>query len=80
MIIKTFDMFLRTLRILFGIFVYPVVTARACGFLNIKRQPNGGILDIKIIFMEEKEHLCNWESRECKHPKIKDKRFILLLF
>ena len=43
---------------------------------------NGGILDIKIIFMEQKEHLlCNWESRECKHPKIiKGKRFILLLF
>ena len=82
LIMKTFDMFLRTLRILFGIFVYPVVTARACGFLNIKRQPNGGILDIKILFMEQKEHLlCNWESRECKHPKIiKGKLFILLLF
>ena len=42
------------------------------------RQPNGGILDIKIIFMEQKEHLlCNWESRECKHLKIiKGKRFI----
>ena len=39
--------FLRTLRILFGIFVCPVVTARACGFLNIMCQPNGGILDIK---------------------------------
>ena len=79
---KTFDMFLRTLRILFGIWVRPVVTARACGLLNIERQPNGGILDIKIIFMEQKEHLlCNWESRECKHPKIiKDKQFILLLF
>ena len=47
-----------------------------------KRQPNGGILDIKIIFIEQKEHLlCNWESRECKHPKIiKGKWFILLLF
>ena len=33
----------------------------------------------KIIFMEQKEHLlCNWESREYKHPKIiKGKRFIL---
>ena len=74
-------MFLWTLRILFGIFVCDVVTARACGFLNITRQTNGGILDIKINFMEQKEHLlCNWESRECKHPKIKGKRFILLLF
>ena len=64
-------MFLRPLRILFGIFVCDVVTARACGFLNITRQTNGGILDIKTIFMEQKEHLlCNWESRECKHPKI----------
>ena len=73
-------MFLRTLRILFGIFVCLVVTARACGFLNITRQPNGGILGIKIIFMEQKEHLCNWESRD-KHLKIiKGKRFILLLF
>ena len=28
--------------------------------------------------MEQKEHLlCNWESRECKHPKIiKGKQFI----
>ena len=57
-------MFLWTLWILFGIFVLDVVTARACGFLNITRQTNGGILDIKIIFMEQKEHLCNWESRE----------------
>ena len=74
-------MFLWTLRILFGIFVCDVVTARACGFLNITRQTNGGILDIKIIFMEQKEHLlCNWESRECKHLKIKGKRLILLLF
>ena len=72
-------MFLRTLWILFGIFICPVVTARACGFLNKMRQPNGGILDIKKIFME---HLLrNWESRECKHPKIiKGKRFILLIF
>ena len=79
---KTFDLSLRTLRILFGIFVCSVVTARACGFLNITCQPNGGILDIKIIFMEQKEHLlCNWKSRECKHLKIiKGKRFILLLF
>ena len=60
-----FDMFLWTLRILFGIFVCVVVTALSCGFLNITRQTNGGILDIKIIFMEQKEHLlCNWESRE----------------
>ena len=75
-------MFLRTLRILFGIFVCSVVTARACGFLNIPRQLNGGVLDIKSIFMEQQEHLlCNWESRECKHPKIiKGKRLILLLF
>ena len=51
-----FDMFLQTLRILFGIFICPVVTARASGFLNVTRQPNGGILDIKIIFMEQKEH------------------------
>ena len=42
---------------------------------------NGGILGIKIIFMEQKEHLlCNWESREWKHPKIKDKRLIWLFF
>ena len=75
-------MFLRTLWMPFGIFNCPVVTARACGFLNKTRQPNGGILYIKIIFMEQKEHLlCNWESRECKHPKIiKGKRFILLFF
>ena len=82
MIIKTCDMFLQTLRILFGIFVCAVVTARACGFLNKTRQANGGILDIKIIFMVQKENvLCNWESRGCKHSKIiKGKRFILLLF
>ena len=75
-------MFLWTLRILFGSFVSDGVTARACGFLNITRQTNGGILDMKIIFMEQKEHiLCNWESCECKHPKIiKGKRFNLLLF
>ena len=75
-------MFLWTLRILFGIFVCDVVTAQACGLLNITSQTNGGILDIKIIFMEQKEHLlCNWESRECKYPKIiKGKRLILLLF
>ena len=75
-------MFLWTLRILFGIFACDVVTARACGFLNITRQTNRGILDIKIIFMEQNEHLlCNWESRECKHPKIiKGKRFNVLLF
>jgi hypothetical protein len=36
---KTFDMFLQTLQILFGIFVCDVVTARSCGFLNITRQP-----------------------------------------
>ena len=64
-------MFLRTLRILFGIFVCPVVTARACELLNKTRHPSGGILDVNIIFMEQKEHvLCNWESCECKHPKI----------
>ena len=58
-------MFLWTLRILFVIFVCAVVTALSCGFLNITRQTNGGILDIKIIFMEQKEHLlCNWESGE----------------
>ena len=67
-------MFPQTLWILFGIFVCSAMTSRACGFLNITRQPNGGILDIKIIFMEQKEHLlCNWESRECKHLKIKGK-------
>ena len=63
MIIKNFDMFLWTLRILFGICLRcrdPV----SFGFLNITRQTNG-ILDIKIIFMEQKEHLlCNWVSRE----------------
>ena len=38
---------------------------RDCGFLNITRQTNGGILGRKIIFMEQNEHLlCNWESRE----------------
>ena len=64
-------MFLWTLWKLFGIFVCVVVTALSCGFLNITRQTNGGILDIKIIFMEQTEHLfCNWESRELKHPKI----------
>ena len=64
-------MFLWTLWILFGISVCDVVTARACGFLDITHQTNGGILDIKIIFMKQKEHLlCNWEPRECKHPKI----------
>ena len=75
-------MFLRTLRILFGIFVCDVVTARAIEFLNKTRQLNGGILDIKIIFVKQKEHLrCNWESRGCKHLKIiKGERFILLLF
>ena len=52
---KRLDMFLWTIRILFGIFVCDVVTARACGFLNITRQTNGGILGIKIIFMEQKE-------------------------
>ena len=51
-------MFLWTLRILFGIFVCVVVTARACGFLNITRQTNGGILDIKIIFMEQRNIYC----------------------
>ena len=50
-------MFLWTLWILFGIFVCVVVAALYCGFLNITRQTNGGILDIKIIFMEQKEHL-----------------------
>ena len=71
-------MFLRTLRTLFGIFICDVVTVQACGFLNILRQPNGGILAIKIIFMEQNEHLlCIWESRECKQPKIiKGKRLI----
>ena len=64
-------MFLWTLQILFGIFICDDVTARDCGFLNITSQTNGGILEIKIIFMEQKECLlCNWESRECKHLKI----------
>ena len=72
-------MFLQTLRILFGIIICPVVTARACKLLNKTRQPNGGILDIKIIFIEQKEHLCNWESRECKHPNIKGKRLIVFI-
>ena len=51
-------------------------------FLYITSQTNGGILDIKIIFMEQKEHLLyDWESRECKHPKIiKGKWFTVLLF
>ena len=58
-----FDMFLWTLWKLFGIFVCVVVTALSCGFLNITVQTNGGILGIKIIFMEQKENLlCNWES------------------
>ena len=50
-------MFLWTLWILFGIYVCVVVTALSCGFLNITRQTNAGILGIKIIFMEQKEHL-----------------------
>ena len=67
---KTFDMFLWTIWILFWIFVCVVVTALSCGFLNITRQTNRGILDIKIIFMKQTEHLlCNWESHEWKHPK-----------
>ena len=38
-------------------------------------------LDIKNIFKEQKEHLLsNWQSREWKHPKIKGKRLIWLLF
>ena len=46
-------------------FVCVVVIALSCGFLNIIHQTNGGILDIKIIFMEQKEHLlCNLESRD----------------
>ena len=58
-------MFLWTFWILFGIYVCVVVTALSCGFLNITRQTNGGVLGIKIIFMEQKEHLLsNWESRE----------------
>ena len=35
-------------------FVCVVVTALSCGFLNIMRQTNGGILDIKIIFTKKK--------------------------
>ena len=55
-----FDMFLWTLQILFGILICFVVTALPCGFLNITRQTNGGILDLKIIFLEQKEHfMCN---------------------
>jgi hypothetical protein len=75
-------MFLRTFRIQFGILVYAVVTAQACGFLNITCQPNGGILDIKSSLWNKRNILlCNWESRACKHPKIiKGKRLILLLF
>ena len=74
-------MFLWTLQIIFGIFICVVVTARACGFQNITHQTNGGTLDIKIIFMEQKEYLlCIWKSHECKYPKIKGKRFNLLLF
>ena len=42
-------MFLQTLWILFGIFVCDVVTARACGFLNITRQPR--YFGYKIIFI-----------------------------
>ena len=58
-------MFLWTLWILFGIYVCIVVTALSCGFLNITRQTNVGILGIKITFMEQKDNfLCNWESRE----------------
>ena len=46
-------------------FVCVVMTALSCEFLNITRQTNRGILDIKIIFMEQKEHLlCNWDSCE----------------
>ena len=55
-------MFLWTLQVLFGV----CLRCRDRSFLwNITRQTNGGILDIKIIFMEQKEQLlCNWESRE----------------
>ena len=35
-------------------FVCVIVTTLSCGFLNITRQTNRGILDIKIIFMEQK--------------------------
>ena len=55
-------MFLWTLCRLFGTSVCVVVTALSCGFLNITRQTNGDVLDIKIVFMEHL--LCNWESRE----------------
>ena len=64
LIIKNFDMFLWTLCKLFGIFVRVVATAISCGFLNITRQTNGGILDQKIIFMEQKLLNCaptHWE-------------------
>ena len=42
-----FGMFLWTLWKLFGIFVCVVVTALSCGFLNITRQTNGAIVDLK---------------------------------
>ena len=38
---------------------------------NVTNKRRWGILGIKIIFMEQKEHLLsNWESREWKHQKI----------
>ena len=75
-------MFLQTLRTLFGICLLRHDRSSLWISKHKTRQPNGGILDIKIIFMEQKEHLlCNWESRECKHPKIiNGKQFNLLLF
>ena len=51
-------MFLWTLQTLFGIFVCDVVTAQACGFLNITRQTNGGILDIKITLWNKRNIYC----------------------
>ena len=57
-----------------------VVTAISGGFLNIT-WPKGGILGIKIIFMNKRNICCLTESRQWKHPKIiKGKLLIWLLF
>ena len=64
-------MFLRTLRILFGILVCPDVTARACGSLNITGQCKMRVLDINMHFINRNIHvLCNMKSYERHLMKI----------
>ena len=58
-------MFLSILWIYFGIFFGVVVTAISGGFLNKTWRTNGGVSAIKIIIMEQNEHLLsNCQSRE----------------